>query len=73
MYDLTWKDKIRIETICDMVGAAPNILRWFGCLQARPVDATVTMSDSISVDGIARGGEDLTWDAVVKYGMHVQI
>ena len=58
----TKRDKIRNERICKMIEVAPieekmreNRLRWFGHIQRRPINASVRKSDTIHIEGNARG------------------
>ena len=71
----TRRDRIRNETVREMVGVAPieeklreNRLRWFGHVQCRTADAVVKRADMIALDRNApgRGRPKLTLDAVVR-------
>ncbi|KAI8543266.1 hypothetical protein RHMOL_Rhmol08G0203600 [Rhododendron molle] len=61
----TRRDKIRNETVREMVGVAPiqekvreNRLRWFGHGYRRPEDAVVKRADIIALDSNATGREN---------------
>ena len=78
MCDKTRNDRNRNANIRDMVRVAPiddklreNILRWFGHICRRPIDAVVRRSDMIigSDNTKGRGRLKLTLDAVVKNDM----
>jgi hypothetical protein len=71
----TRRDRIRNETVREMVGVAPideklreNRLRWFGHVYRRPTEAIVKRADRIALHSNApgRGRPKLTLDAVVR-------
>ena len=76
----TRRDRIRNETVREMVGVAPieeklreNRLRWFGHVYRRPVDAVVKRADMIDLgsNAMGRGRPKLTLDAVVRKDMNM--
>ncbi|KAI8559998.1 hypothetical protein RHMOL_Rhmol04G0220700 [Rhododendron molle] len=78
----TRRDKIRNETVHEMVGVAPieeklreNRLRWFGHVYHRPEDAVVKRADRIALDSNAtgRGRPKLILDAVVRKDMSILV
>jgi hypothetical protein len=71
----TRRDRIRNETVREMVGVAPideklreNRLRWFGHVYRRPTESIVKRADRIALHSNApgRGRPKLTLDAVVR-------
>ena len=76
----TRRDRIRNETIREMVGVAPieeklrkNRLRWFGHVYRRPADAVVKRMDMITLGRNAQGRRrpKLTLDAVVRKDLSI--
>jgi hypothetical protein len=76
----TRRDRIRNETIREMVGVAPieeklreNRLRWFGHVYRRPADAVVKRVDRLALGRNAqgRGRPKLTLDAVVRKDLSI--
>ena len=76
----TRRDRIRNETVREMVGVAPieeklreNRLRWFGHVYRRPVDAVVKRADMIDLGSntMGRGRPKLTLDTVVRKDMNM--
>ncbi|KAG5565645.1 hypothetical protein RHGRI_001531 [Rhododendron griersonianum] len=76
----TRRDRIRNETVREMVGVAPieeklreNRLRWFGHVYRRPGDAVVKRADMIALGSNAtgRGSPKLTLDAMVHKDMSI--
>ncbi|KAI8542827.1 hypothetical protein RHMOL_Rhmol08G0169600 [Rhododendron molle] len=71
----TRRDRVRNETVREIVGVAPieeklreNRLRWFGHVYRRPGDAIVKRADRIAwgSNATGRGRPKLTLDAVVR-------
>ena len=76
----TRQDRIRNETVREMVGVVPieeklreNRLRWFGHVYRRPADAVVRRVDRITLGRKeqGRGRPKLTLDAVVRKDLSI--
>jgi hypothetical protein len=76
----TRRDRVRNETVREIVGVAPieeklreNRLRWFGHVYRRPGDAIVKRADRIALGSNAtgRGRPKLTLDAVVRKDLSI--